>query len=663
MSKGACPPWRAQSKVAEVMGIGGTAVKRRSLTLLSYWHRFLFAMNTKMKSAMLSAMFAVSTPLTFAQSKPPAQPQIQPPEYSAAGEVSNPTWPAAAVRGAHAMVVCDEPLAAEAGVEILKKGGNAVDAAAAVAFALAVVEPEAGNIGGGGFMLVRMADGRTKFVDYREEAPKRATRNMYVGPDGKIIPHASTLGYLSVGIPGTVAGMALAVKTYGKLALAEDIAPAIRLAKTGYPISEKLAAGLRASQNRLGLFPYSKQIFLKGGAFYSAGETFRQPLLAATLERIAKNGPSEFYRGQTAKDLAAQMAQNGGLITMDDLASYHAKLRDPLTGSYDARGSKWTIITSPPPSSGGIVILEVLNILKPYMLKSWDDAESVHYVIEAMRRAFADRATYLGDSDFTHVPVAGLISPQYAAERRASIDPAKATSSKQIGAGNPAPFDNSQGEPAASPIEKFSPQAAAAWMAASANKSGHTTHFSVVDAAGDAVANTYTLNDSYGSAVATSDGFLLNDEMDDFTSQPGTPNMFGLLQSEANAIAPAHRPLSSMVPTIVLRDGKLSFVTGSPGGPRIISATLLTILNWAWLGMDAQQAINTPRFHQQWMPDSVFIERIFPDAVAKELEQDGYQISPRRFWIGEVEAIGIDPKTGERLGAPDPRRQGAARGY
>jgi gamma-glutamyltranspeptidase/glutathione hydrolase len=616
---------------------------------------------TLTNSLALAAFFCLSATLTLAQS----QPQIQPPEYSAAGEVSNPTWPSAPVRGAHAMVVCDEPLAAEAGVEILKKGGNAVDAAAAVAFALAVVEPEAGNIGGGGFMLVRMADGRTKFVDYREEAPRRATRNMYVGPDGKIIPHASTLGYLSVGVPGTVAGVALAVKTYGKLTLAQDMAPAIRLAKNGFPVSEKLAAGLRASQDRLGMFPYSKQIFLKNGAFYSSGEIFRQPLLGATLERIAKNGRSEFYRGQTAKDLIAQMKQNGGLISMDDLAGYHAKLRDPLTGTYQARGSKWTIITSPPPSSGGIVILEVLNILEPYALKSWDDAESVHYVIEAMRRAFADRATYLGDSDFTHVPVAGLLSPQYAAERRATIDAFKASSSKEIGAGNPAPFDNSQGEPAggAGPIEKPSPESAAAWMAASANKSGHTTHFSVVDAAGDAVANTYTLNDSYGSAVTTADGFLLNDEMDDFTSQPGTPNMFGLLQSEANAIAPGHRPLSSMVPTIVLRNGTLSFVTGSPGGPRIISATLLTILNWAWLGMDAQQAINAPRFHQQWMPDSVFIERIFPDSVSKQLVERGYQLSPRRFWIGEVEAIGIDPKTGERLGAPDPRRQGAARGY
>lgn len=595
-----------------------------------------------------------------------AQAQQQPPtprEYSSAGETTHPAWPPAAVRGAHAMVVSDEALASEAGVEILKKGGNAVDAAVAVGFALAVVEPAAGNIGGGGFMLVRMADGRAGFVDYREEAPGRATRNMYVGADGKVVPGRSTTGYLAIGVPGTVAGLAFAQKHYGKLTLAEDMAPAIRLAKDGFPLGDKLAGSLRGSADRLGQFPESKKIFLKDEAPYSAGDVFRQPELAATLERIAKNGPQEFYAGKTAQDLTSQMAQHGGLITMQDLAKYKVHLREPLEGTYTARGAKWTIISSPPPSSGGIAILEALNILEPYKLKSWDDAQSVHLVVEAMRRVFADRATFLGDSDFTHVPVAGLLNEKYAAERRATIDPREATSSKQIGAGNPAPFDHPEGAPADGALEKLSPEAAAAWMEAAAKKSGHTTHFSVVDAQGNAVANTYTLNDSYGSAVTSTDGFLLNDEMDDFTSQPGTPNMFGLLQSEANAIEPRHRPLSSMVPTIVLRDGKLSFVTGSPGGPRIISATLLSILNWAWLGMDAQAAINAPRFHQQWMPDVVLIEPPFPDAIANDLEQRGYHLAARRGWIGEVEAIGIDPKTGERLGAPDPRRQGAARGY
>ena len=617
-------------------------------------------MRMKLQITFLAVSFFCCAAIVCAQSKPQT---TTPREYSSAGETTHPAWPPEAVRATHAMVVSDEALASEAGVEILKKGGNAVDAAVAVGFALAVVEPAAGNIGGGGFMLVRMRDGTAKFVDYREEAPGGAMRDMYVGADGKVVPGRSTTGYLAIGVPGTVAGLAFAQEHYGKLALAADMAPAIRLAKDGYGIGEKLAGSLRGSADRLGQFPESKKVFLKDGALYSAGEVFRQPELAATLERIAKNGPTEFYAGKTAQDLTAQMAQHGGLITMQDLAKYQVHLREPLDGTYTARGAKWTIISSPPPSSGGIAILEALNILEPYKLKSWDDAQSVHLVVEAMRRVFADRATFLGDSDFTHVPVAGLLNEKYAAERRATIDAKKATSSKEIGAGNPAPFDHSEGTPAGSAMEKLSPEDAAAWMEAATKKSGHTTHFSVVDAEGNAVANTYTLNDSYGSAVTSTDGFLLNDEMDDFTSQPGTPNMFGLLQSEANAIEPGHRPLSSMVPTIVLRDGKLSFVTGSPGGPRIISATLLSILNWAWLGMDAQASINAPRFHQQWMPDVVLIEPPFPDAIANDLEQRGYHLATRRGWIGEVEAIGIDPTTGERLGAPDPRRQGTARGY
>jgi gamma-glutamyltranspeptidase / glutathione hydrolase len=614
-------------------------------------------------TATFAAGRTQSKPQSGAQTKPQSKAPAGPVEYaSGAGEALHPQWPAAAVRGAHAMVVSDEALASEAGVEILKKGGNAVDAAVAVGFALAVVEPEAGNIGGGGFMLIRPRGGRAKFIDYREEAPKRATRDMYIGKDGNIIPGASTLGYRSIGVPGTVAGLALAAKTYGKLTLAEDMAPAIRLAQDGYVVNARLAASLRYSEGRLGKFPESDKIFLRNGNFYSAGETFRQPLLAATLELIAKNGPAEFYRGQIAKDLAAQMARHGGLISMADLASYRAKIREPLSGTYEARGDRWTIITSPPPSSGGVAILEALNILKPYQLTSWNDAQSVHLVVEAMRRVFADRATYLGDSDFTHVPIDGLLNPRYAAERRATINPTKASSSAQIGAGNPVPFDQVRGVSGFPAIQKLNTEEAEAILA-NETRHMHTTHFSVVDAEGNAVSNTYTLNDSFGSAVTSTDGFLLNDEMDDFTSEPGKPNMFGLLQSESNAIAPGHRPLSSMVPTIVLRNGKLSFVTGSPGGPRIISATLLSVLNWAWLGMGAQQDINAPRFHQQWMPDVVLVEPAFPEKVAQQLEERGYQLAARRAWIGEIEAIGIDPKTGERLGAPDPRREGVARGY
>ncbi len=598
----------------------------------------------------------------------PAEAQNPPREYTKAGEVSQPVWPAAPVRAARAMVTSDDALASQAGIEILKKHGNAVDAAAAVAFALAVVEPQAGNIGGGGFMLVRMGDGRVRFVDYREEAPGSASRNMYVHPDGSAEPEGSLVGYRSVGVPGTVAGMELALRTYGTMKLTQVMAPAIRLAEEGFPVSERLAAVFRESRAKLERFSASRRIFLKDGALYQPGEILRQPELARTLRRIAHRGATEFYRGQTGVTLADEMARMGGPITLDDLARYKAKFREPLRATYKTSGSDWELISSPPPSSGGIATIEALNILAPVALEGWGDANSVHWVVETMRRVFADRAMYLADSDFAHVPVRGLTDPRYAAELRATIDPARASSSREVGAGNPVPFDqatpagSSSGNRARTQDSASGRDLAAAFALRETKREGHTTHFSVVDAAGNAVANTYTLNDSFGSGVTSSTGFLLNDVMDDFTTHPGAPNMFGLLQSEANTIAPGKRPLSAMMPTILLRDGKLSFVTGSAGGPRIISATLLSILNWMRLGMDAQAAINAPRFHQQWLPDVVFLEKAFPDAVAKGLEQRGYHLE-ERTWIGEVEAIGIDPRTGDRLGAPDPRREGAALGY
>jgi gamma-glutamyltranspeptidase/glutathione hydrolase len=598
----------------------------------------------------------------------PAQAQNPPREYTNAGEVSQPVWPGAPVRAARAMVVSDDALASQAGIEILRKHGNAVDAAVAVAFALAVVEPQAGNIGGGGFMLVRMADGHVGFVDYREEAPGRASRDMYVRQDGSADPEGSLVGYRSVGVPGTVAGMELALRTYGTMKLTQVMAPAIRLAEEGFPVSERLAAMFRGSRATLQRFSDSRHIFLKDGALYQPGETLRQPELARTLRRIARNGAMEFYRGQTGLALADEMARMGGLITLDDLARYKPKFREPLRATYKTNGSDWELISAPPPSSGGIATIEALNILAPVALEGWGDANSVHWALETMRRVFADRAMYLADSDFAHVPVRGLTDPRYAAELRATIDPARASSSQEVGAGNPAPFD--QATPAASPSgnrartqdNASGRDLAAAFALRETKREGHTTHFSVVDASGNAVANTYTLNDSFGSGVTSSTGFLLNDVMDDFTAHPGTPNKFGLLQSEANTIAPGKRPLSAMMPTILLRDGKLSFVAGSAGGPRIISSALLCIINWMRLGMDAQAAINAPRFHQQWLPDVVFIEKAFPDAVAKELEQRGYRLE-ERTWIGEVEAIGIDPRSGDRLGAPDPRREGAALGY
>lgn len=576
-------------------------------------------------------------------------------------DIAAKKWPLEAVRAPKAMVVSDNPLADAAGIEVLKKGGNAVDAAAAVAFALAVVEPRAGNIGGGGFMLVRLADGRTKFVDYREEAPLRATRELYRNADGTYDSQASRTGYRASGVPGTVAGMALAVKTYGKLKLAEVMVPAIKLAD-GFVISDKLATSLHDSGKRLGQFERSKHIFLNDGNFYKSGDMLKQPELAATLRRIAKNGSDEFYRGQTARDLSDEMAKSGGLITMADLAAYKAKLREPLTASYQTKGAKWEVITSPPPSSGGIALIEALNILEPVQLKGWQDAESVHWVAETMRRVFADRATFLGDSDFMHVPVKGLTDSKYAANRRATIDAAHASSSQTIGAGNPTPFDGGK----ISAGDALTEEQAEALSLREAQREGHTTHFSVVDADGNAVANTYTINDSYGSGVTTTTGFLLNDEMDDFTAQPGQANMFGLMQSEGNTISPGKRPLSSMMPTIVLRDGKLSFVTGSPGGPQIISATMLTVINWMRFGpadtAGAMLAIDAPRFHHQWIPDSILLENDFPTATMQQLEAMGHKVV-RKGWIGEVNAIGIDPRTGDRLGAPDPRRQGAAQGY
>ena len=560
------------------------------------------------------------------------------------------SWPQHAVRAAHGMVATDEELGSQAGVEILKRGGNAVDAAVATAFALAVVEPAAGNIGGGGFMLVRLADGRTSFFDYREVAPGKATRDMYIGPDGKLDKRASVFGYRAVAVPGTVAGLELAEKTYGKLKLADVLAPAIHLAEDGFPVSEKLARQMEAQRPELQKFSESWRIFLNDGKSYKPGDTFRQPELAATLKRIAKNGAAEFYRGETAKRIASDMQSMGGLITLEDLAQYEPKVRQALHADYEADGHKWEVITSPPPSSGGVAIIEALNMLQGVPLKGWDDLESVHMVVETMRRVFADRAAYLADPDFSKVPVAGLTSDCYAKELAATIDPQRASSSKDVRAGTPHPCGVSASN-------------AAAPRAISLNDGPHTTHFSVVDAAGNAVASTYTLNNSYGSHVTCSAGFLLNDEMDDFTTQPGVPNaLFGLIQSEANAIAPGHRPLSSMVPTILLRDGQLSFVTGSPGGPTIISATLLSVLNWMRLGMNAQEAINAPRFHHQWLPDVILMENEFPASLEAALKAEGYE-TRRRGHIGLVNAIGVDPKTGERFGAADPRDHGAAVGY
>jgi gamma-glutamyltranspeptidase/glutathione hydrolase len=561
-------------------------------------------------------------------------------------------WPREPVRGDHGMVATDELLASQAGVEILKRGGNAIDAAVATAFALAVVEPAAGNIGGGGFMLVRLANGKTQFFDYREMAAGKATRDMFIKPDGKLDLEASVTGYRSVAVPGTVAGLALALKTDGTMKLADVMQPAIRLAEQGFPITEKLVREFEEERPALQRFSMSNHIFLNDGKHHRVGEPFRQPELAQTLKRIAKQGPADFYQGETAQMLVQDMAAFGGLITLDDLAHYQPKIREVIHANYRLDGHKWEVFSAPPPSSGGVAVVEALNMLKDIPLKGWEDPQSVHMVVEVLRRAFADRAAYLADPDFSSVPVAGLTDPCYAKELMSTIEPAQATPSNIVHAGNP--HVCSQG---------ISADAAKPNTIVSLGEGPHTTHFSVVDAAGNAVASTTTLNDNYGSHATSSAGFLLNDEMDDFTTQPGVPNaLFGLIQSDNNAIGPGKRPLSSMTPTILVKDGQLSFVTGSPGGPTIISATLLTIINWMRFGMDAQSAINAPRFHHQWLPDYLLMEELFSPEMAEQLKAMGYEVK-RRGHIGLVNAIGIDAKTGERCGAADPRDDGSAVGY
>ncbi|MGH9452259.1 MAG: gamma-glutamyltransferase [Terriglobia bacterium] len=529
----------------------------------------------------------------------------------------------------HGMVVSSEARASQAGVEILRRGGNAVDAAVAVGFALAVTYPFAGNIGGGGFMLIHMADGRAVMVDYREEAPGAASRNMYLDSSGAVIPNASIVGALSVGVPGTVAGLALAEQKYGKLGLARVMAPAIRLAQKGFPVSYWLSQSLRSHQALLTKFPNSRRIYLQGGNPYRPGDVFRQPELARTLREVARRGPDAFYHGTIAQDTVRTEKRLGGIITLADLAHYQAKLRRPLLGHF--RG--YTILSVPPPSSGGVALIEMLNILDPLDLGQADSYSSMHLIIEAMRRAYADRSRYLGDTDFSSVPVQGLIDPAYAAKLREQI--LNSRPDAPVSAGQPAGYESS-----------------------------NTTHFSVVDAAGDAVSNTYTLNNGYGSGVTVDHaGFLLNDEMDDFTSKPGSPNMFGLIQSEANAIAPHKRPLSSMTPTIVLQNNQPRLVVGAPGGGTIINTVMEVILNTLVYKMDILRAVVEPRFHDQWMPDQVVLERNgFSADTVEKLRAAGYKIK----WvgsIGECEAIEVDPQTQWRFGAADPRGHGEAVGY
>jgi gamma-glutamyltranspeptidase/glutathione hydrolase len=533
------------------------------------------------------------------------------------------------VRASNGMVVAAERHAAEVGRDVLQRGGNAVDAAVAVGLALAVTHPPAGNLGGGGFMLIHFPDGASTFIDFRETAPAAAARDMYLDPHGEPTDQ-SIVGYRAVGVPGTVRGLALALAKYGSLRWRDLVRPARLLAEKGYPITWGAFDSLRSS-DRLPLFPESKRIFLNGGSGFAPGETLRQLDLANTLRRLEQQGPDEFYNGETARLIAADMAQNGGLITLDDLGGYQPKERRPLIGRY----GPYEIVSAPPPSSGGAGVIQMLQMLdgSGYAADGPGSAAAIHYVAEAMRRFFADRAEYFGDADFADVPLQRLLSPDYARRRRATINPKRATPSAKVRPGLPSPPE-----------------------------SADTTHYSVVDSSGLAVAVTYTLNGGYGSGVtAKGTGVLLNNEMDDFTAKPGSPNMFGLLQSKRNAIEPGKRPLSAMTPTIVARDGKLHLVVGSPGGPTIINTVLQVILNVVDHGMDLQQAVDFPRFHHQWMPDELRLENhgFSPDTI-RLLEKRGHAIKQLES-IGRVMAVqALDEGY---LGAADARSEGFSAGY
>jgi gamma-glutamyltranspeptidase/glutathione hydrolase len=586
------------------------------------------------------------------------------------------------VRAPHGMVVSVHHLASDAGLEILRAGGNAVDSAVATGFALAVVHPAAGNLGGGGFLLLRFHDGKTAFIDFREKAPLAATETMYQDASGNVIPGtgvpgdrssslgwntgvpgdrssslgsntgvpgdrssslgwSSIIGYRSIATPGSVAGLAYAEQKYGKLGLQRVIAPAIKLASGGFQLTAEEAREL--SDPDLARFADSKRIFQRDGQLYKEGDLFRQPELARTLQRIAAD-PDTFYHGKMAQELVSDLQKGGALITLEDLAAYTVVERAPIVGTFH----DYTIISAPPPSSGGVVLVSALNILEGYDLAKLGDRSpaSIHLIVEAFRRAYMDRADYLGDPDFNPIPVTELTSKNYAAAWRASIDPRAACPSATLQ--RPAGF--------LPPAPKTAGHHA---------ESQNTTHYSIVDSEGNAVAVTTTLNNGFGSHVTSGTlGFLLNDEMDDFASKVGTPNMFGLIQGPADAIAPGKRPLSAMTPTIVLENGKLRYVLGSPGGARIISTVANIFLSASQSGLNIQQAVDAPRFHHQYLPDKLGLEPGFPPGTIAALRAMGYDVSIRNGFWANGECIAVNPKTGALEGGQDHRSHyGKAAGY
>jgi len=547
----------------------------------------------------------------------------------------------APVAAEHGMVVSAQHLATEVGVEVLRQGGNAVDAAVAVGYALAVVYPAAGNLGGGGFMTLQLADGRRDFIDFRETAPLAATRDMYLDAQGRLVPGLSTKGYLAVAVPGTVAGLELALQRYGTRPRARLVAPAVRLARAGFVLDDGDVQMLHAVTDELREDPASAAIFLKQGRPYEAGERLVQADLARTLERIGAQGARAFYHGPVAEAILAASRQGHGLLTQADLDRYEAKERAPVECDY--RG--YHVVSAPPPSSGGVILCEMLNVLEGYPLRElgFHSAQAAHFEIEAMRHAYVDRNSFLGDPDFVANPVARLLDPAYAARLRAAIDPHKAARSADLEAGV-APHEGS-----------------------------NTTHYSIVDAQGNAVSVTYTLNGWFGAAVtAAGTGVLLNNEMDDFTAKLGEPNSYGLVQGAANAIAPGKRPLSSMTPTVLSRDGKVVLVVGTPGGSRIPTTVLQVIVNVIDYGMNIQEAVDAPRLHQQWQPEATSLEpyALSPDTRAM-LRDMGHRLKDGRY-ANHVAAILVGapaldaPPLGRYryFGANDPRHHtGLALGY
>ncbi|ACY34453.1 gamma-glutamyltransferase [Comamonas thiooxydans] len=530
------------------------------------------------------------------------------------------------------MVASEQELATQIGVDILKAGGNAVDAAVAVGFALAVALPNAGNIGGGGFMMVHDArSGKDIALDFREVAPRGASRNMYLDAAGKVIDGKSLYTHYAVGVPGTVAGMTHALSRWGSMPLARVMAPAIALADKGYPVSVTLAKTLEQEKKNMGRWPATQAVFWRNGAPLQSGQRLVQKDLAQSLRLISQQGAKAFYEGAIAQKIVAEMAPHANALSLQDLRDYKVAEREPVRGSY--RG--YQIVTMPPPSSGGAHLIQILNMMERWPMNQWgaDSAQSVHYMTEAMKLAYADRSEYLGDPDFVKIPLKGLISKSYASELAASIKPQQARPAKDIRPGRPLPYESDQ-----------------------------TTHYSVVDKAGNAVAVTYTLNTNFGSGiVARGTGILLNNEMDDFSAKPGVANAYGLVGGDANAVQAGKRPLSSMTPTLVLKDGKPVLVTGSPGGARIITTVLQQVVNHIDFGMNPAEAAATPRFHHQWTPDELRVEKGFsPDTLAL-LRQWGHKVALKAS-MGRTQTIEI--RDGLLRGASDPRNpDGKTMGY